>query len=178
MVSQVRKYPSCHYTIEYSDTRISTVSVCPTIARPCWMRRRRRPESWKKPGNASVPFCQKILNDCPLAHINPHLRFGFIFFLPVDRSLKLKEARGEAAKEIDSLKSKREEEFKEFEQQHSGNTDSQQKALEEETKKQIEVIKAEFNKNKTKVVSDLLAKVTDVKPELHQNYKLGIHQLK
>jgi len=94
------------------------------------------------------------------------------------RSQKLKEARGEAAKEIDSLKSKREEEFKEFEQQHSGNTDSQQKALEEETKKHIEVIKAEFNKNKAKVVSDLLAKVTDVQPELHQNYKLGIHQSK
>jgi hypothetical protein len=35
----------------------------------------------------------------------------------IDRSQKLKDARGEAAKEIESLKSKREEEFKEFEQQ-------------------------------------------------------------
>ncbi|POV97304.1 hypothetical protein PSHT_14649, partial [Puccinia striiformis] len=90
---------------------------------------------------------------------------------------KLKDARGEAAKEIESLKSKREEEFKEFEQQHSGNTDSQQKVLEEETKQKIELIKSEFNQNKAKVVSDLLSKVTDVHPELHRNYKLGIHQL-
>ncbi|KAI9620836.1 hypothetical protein H4Q26_013506 [Puccinia striiformis f. sp. tritici PST-130] len=93
------------------------------------------------------------------------------------RSQKLKDARGEAAKEIESLKSKREEEFKEFEQQHSGNTDSQQKVLEEETKQKIELIKSEFNQNKAKVVSDLLSKVTDVHPELHRNYKLGIHQL-
>ncbi|KAA1094970.1 H(+)-transporting V1 sector ATPase subunit G [Puccinia graminis f. sp. tritici] len=76
-----------------------------------------------------------------------------------DRSQKLKDARGEAAKEIETLKSKREDEFKEFEQQ-------------------IEVIKSEFNKNKAQVVSDLLSKVTDVQPELHRNYKLGIHQLK
>ncbi|KAA1118876.1 H(+)-transporting V1 sector ATPase subunit G [Puccinia graminis f. sp. tritici] len=95
-----------------------------------------------------------------------------------DRSQKLKDARGEAAKEIETLKSKREDEFKEFEQQHSGNTDSQQKVLEEETKQKIEVIKSEFNKNKAQVVSDLLSKVTDVQPELHRNYKLGIHQLK
>jgi hypothetical protein len=43
---------------------------------------------------------------------------------------------------------------------------------------QIETIKSEFNSNKAKVVSDLLSKVTDVQPELHQNYKLGIHQIK
>ncbi|OAV92648.1 V-type ATPase, G subunit [Puccinia triticina 1-1 BBBD Race 1] len=91
------------------------------------------------------------------------------------RSQKLKDARGEAAKEIEALKAKREQEFNEFQQQHSGNTDSQQKVLEEETKQKIEVIKSEFNKNKAQVVSDLLSKVTDVQPELHRNYKLGIH---
>ncbi|KNE98129.1 hypothetical protein PSTG_08592 [Puccinia striiformis f. sp. tritici PST-78] len=103
--------------------------------------------------------------------------FSCSYLLCLQAGAKLKDARGEAAKEIESLKSKREEEFKEFEQQHSGNTDSQQKVLEEETKQKIELIKSEFNQNKAKVVSDLLSKVTDVHPELHRNYKLGIHQL-
>lgn len=92
------------------------------------------------------------------------------------RTQRLKDARGEAAKEIEALKAKREDEFKQFQLQHTGNTDSQQKILEEETQKQVEVIKTNFNKNKSRVVEDLLHNVTNVKPELHRNYKSGIHQ--
>ncbi|KAA1137061.1 hypothetical protein PGTUg99_002520 [Puccinia graminis f. sp. tritici] len=77
-----------------------------------------------------------------------------------NRSQKLKDARGEAAKEIETLKSKREDEFKEFEQQHSGNTDSQQKVLEEETKQKVS------HREKTLSIVFFISSKTIIKPSL------------
>jgi len=69
------------------------------------------------------------------------------------------------------MKAQREKEFKEFEQEHSGDSNVFQKEIEEEAVKSLEQIELSFSKNKDSVVTKLLERVVQVKPSLHQNYK-------
>merc|ERR1712093_736029 len=87
------------------------------------------------------------------------------------RTQRVKDARGEAAKEIEAYKTKVEREFQAIEQEHSGDNDAAQSELDKQTEQQIESIKADFGKNRQAVVDKLLERVTEVQPELHKNYK-------
>merc|ERR1712144_65477 len=78
------------------------------------------------------------------------------------RTQRVKDARGEAAKEIEAYKAKVEREFQAIEQEHSGDNDAAQSELD----KQTEPIKADFGKNRQAVVDKLLERVTEVQPEL------------
>ncbi|ORY92428.1 H+-ATPase G subunit-domain-containing protein [Leucosporidium creatinivorum] len=86
------------------------------------------------------------------------------------RNQRIKDARGEASKEIDELKAKKDAEFKEFEQQHSGDSSTSQGEVDKATEEMLAKINASFDENREKVVAQLLDRVVQVKPELHRNY--------
>ncbi|EKD17106.1 vacuolar ATPase [Drepanopeziza brunnea f. sp. 'multigermtubi' MB_m1] len=81
-----------------------------------------------------------------------------------DRTKRVKEARDEAKKEIDSYKKTKENEFKTFESEHtSGNKKAEEDAGKDaETK--IKEIKGAGQKGQDAVIKDLLKAVFDVKP--------------
>ncbi|KAF8705298.1 V-type proton ATPase subunit G, partial [Rhizoctonia solani] len=86
-----------------------------------------------------------------------------------DRTQKLKDARTEAAKEIEAYKKQKEEEFKSLEGQRAGNTSNAQDAVDKDTEAKIAAINDAYAKQKDGVVQKLLDRVVLVKPELHRN---------
>ncbi|KAK9898409.1 V-type ATPase [Cystobasidium minutum MCA 4210] len=87
------------------------------------------------------------------------------------RTQRVKDARGEAAKEIEAYKSKQEAEFQAFEKEHTGDNDALAAELDKQTDSQLDDIRAQFGRNKQSVVDKLLERVIDVEPSLHRNYK-------
>jgi len=85
------------------------------------------------------------------------------------RVQRLKDARSEAAKEIDALKQKKNQEFQNFEKTHSGSTDEIRKTVNDETKGKIEEVRQLFNKNKDEVAKKLVATILNVNPVPHRN---------
>ncbi|KAK4334059.1 V-type proton ATPase subunit G [Rhodotorula toruloides] len=78
------------------------------------------------------------------------------------RNQRLKDARGEASKEIEQLRAKKEADFKEFENQHSGDSSSSQDEVNKATQEALAKIEASFEENREKVVKDLLERVVQV----------------
>jgi len=87
------------------------------------------------------------------------------------RVKRLKDARAEAAKEIEELKAKKNAEFAEFEKTHSGSTDENAAKANLETEQKLREIETDYNNNKDKVVKQLVDSVLNVKPKIHGNYK-------
>ncbi|KAG8711686.1 H(+)-transporting V1 sector ATPase subunit G [Ceratobasidium sp. 394] len=85
------------------------------------------------------------------------------------RTQKLKDARTEAAKEIEAYKKQKEEEFKSLEGQRAGTTSTAQDAIDKDTEGKIATINDAYAKQKGGVVEKLLDRVVLVKPELHRN---------
>ncbi|KAF9921510.1 H(+)-transporting V1 sector ATPase subunit G [Linnemannia zychae] len=85
------------------------------------------------------------------------------------RTQRLKDARSEAAKEIDELKAAKNEAFKNFEQEHAGSSDQTSQRVEIETEQKRVQIEAEFNKNRGAVLEKLLDTVFTVEPKIHPN---------
>lgn len=113
---------------------------------------------------------------------------------PADRTQKLKDARSEAAKEIEEIKANKEKEFKAFQQevrsffdlealwkrkadqssllfflQHEGSQSNTQSAVDKDTEAKLKTINEAFEKNNKNVVDKLLQRVTETKAELHRN---------
>lgn len=114
---------------------------------------------------------------------------------PPDRNQRIKDARGEATKEIEELKAKKDAEFKQFEShvrpfsrspgrpcadarphpvpdrhQHSGDSSTSQGELDKTTTDALAKIKSSFEQNKGSVVDELLSRVVEVKAAPHRNY--------
>ena len=103
---------------------------------------------------------------------------------PTDRNQRVKDARGEAAKEIDAYKTKQEAEFDNFDKevrsrfpskdvfqdmhingghsQHSGDNDTMQASLDKSTDSQLDKIRTMFGDNRQAVVDKLLDRVIEV----------------
>ncbi|GAA5991310.1 hypothetical protein JCM11641_002819 [Rhodosporidiobolus odoratus] len=88
------------------------------------------------------------------------------------RGQRIKEARGEASKEIDALKVKKDKEFDDFEKQHSGSASSSQSDVDAATAAQLEHIQSSFDQNRSKVVDQLLERVVLVQAGLHKNLQV------
>ncbi|KAJ9052330.1 hypothetical protein DSO57_1028237 [Entomophthora muscae] len=87
------------------------------------------------------------------------------------RVQRLKDARSEAAKEIESLKQKKQTEFQSFEKKHSGSTEEVVKTIETDTKVKVKEVKQQFSKNKDVVAKKLIETVLNVSPKPHRNAK-------
>ncbi|CAG8572343.1 4802_t:CDS:2 [Diversispora eburnea] len=85
------------------------------------------------------------------------------------RVQRLKEARTEAAKEIEILKAQKKEEFELFEAEHKESSDLDK--VKADTEAIIVTINEAFVENKSKVTDRLLSVVTNVQPTIHKNFK-------
>jgi len=84
---------------------------------------------------------------------------------------RLKDARAEAAKEIEQYKQAKDEEFRAFESSHAGTTSSAQSAVDKETEENLQAITSSYERAKDAVVKKLLDRVIQVQPQLHRNLK-------
>ncbi|KAF9961584.1 H(+)-transporting V1 sector ATPase subunit G [Modicella reniformis] len=89
------------------------------------------------------------------------------------RVQRLKDARTEAAKDIDELKAAKNKEFEAFEQQHAGSSDQTSQRVEAETTQKRAEIEDAFAKNREAVLQKLLETVYTVEPKIHRNARIG-----
>ncbi|GAA5903832.1 hypothetical protein JCM8208_006592 [Rhodotorula glutinis] len=88
------------------------------------------------------------------------------------RNQRLKDARGEASKEIDALRAKKDKEFTDFEHEHSGDSSTSATEVQKQTDETLERIEATFASSRQAVVDDLLERVVQVDPKLHRNLQM------
>ena len=84
----------------------------------------------------------------------------------------MKEAKEEAAKEIEEYRKQRELQFQEQQRKFVGSKDDFSQKMQEETQKKIQQIERQVEDNKEVVIQKLLILIHDIKPELHQNVRL------
>ncbi|KAI8832868.1 H+-ATPase G subunit-domain-containing protein [Chytridium lagenaria] len=85
------------------------------------------------------------------------------------RVQRLKDARSEALKEIETLKAEKNKEFLNFEKQHSGSSDESFGKVNAETDIKIAEVKASYQKNKDQVIQKILTALVNVEPKIHIN---------
>jgi len=89
------------------------------------------------------------------------------------KNRRLKQAKEEAAAEIERFRAEREKGFREYEQKHMGSRDDVAVRIENETKEKIVEMSKDVGTHKEKVINDILQRIiSDVKPELHRNLRL------
>ncbi|KAJ3416517.1 H(+)-transporting V1 sector ATPase subunit G [Chytridiales sp. JEL 0842] len=88
------------------------------------------------------------------------------------RVQRLKDARTEAAKEIEVLKAEKQKEFLEYEKQYVGNTDDSYAKVNQETDQKLVEINEAFKTNQDLVFRKLLEAVVNVDPKVHINAKV------
>lgn len=86
-----------------------------------------------------------------------------------DRVQRLKDARTEAAKDIESLKALKQSEFQSFEKSYLGSSDESVAKVTADTDVQLKTVEATFAKNKGKVLEKIMEQVVKVNPEVHIN---------
>ena len=86
------------------------------------------------------------------------------------KTKRLKQAKEEAAAEIEQFRAECEKNFKSKQQAEMGNDDFQ-KRITEEADKKLEEMAGEAEMNKGKVITRMLELVYDIAPELHENFR-------
>ncbi|CAK9782086.1 V-type ATPase [Cutaneotrichosporon oleaginosum] len=87
------------------------------------------------------------------------------------RVQKLKDARTEAAKEIEEYKAQKEAEFNKFESEHTSHKSTSQSTIDESTKKQLAEVEDSMKKNRGAALQKVVDRVLSVEPKLHPNLK-------
>ncbi|KAI8618715.1 H+-ATPase G subunit-domain-containing protein, partial [Chytriomyces sp. MP71] len=82
------------------------------------------------------------------------------------RVQRLKDARAEAQKEIESLKGEKQKEFAGYEQKFSGSSDDSFTKVTADTDRKIVEIDAQCKQNKDLVIERMLAAMMNVKPQV------------
>lgn len=87
------------------------------------------------------------------------------------KAQRLKEAKEEAAKEIEDYRKERESHFQEQQNKFKGSKDDFTTKISAESDQKLQDIEKDVQANKEKVISRLLELVYDIQPELHRNSK-------
>ncbi|KAI9355416.1 H+-ATPase G subunit-domain-containing protein [Zopfochytrium polystomum] len=85
------------------------------------------------------------------------------------RVQRLKDARAEAAKEIEALKAEKNKEFADFEKQFSGSADDSYGKVNAETDAKLAEIAEVYKKHKALVIEKMIAATVKVEPTVHVN---------
>ncbi|CAG8578729.1 11490_t:CDS:2, partial [Ambispora leptoticha] len=88
------------------------------------------------------------------------------------RVQKLKDARTEAAKEIEALKEQKNAEYKDFAAKHVGSSGQSVAKVTADEQDKLKEIETAVEKNRSLVTERLLAAVTKVEPRMHRNFRL------
>ncbi|KAI9469903.1 MAG: G subunit of V-type ATPase [Benjaminiella poitrasii] len=87
------------------------------------------------------------------------------------RVQRLKDARSEAAKEIEELKAQKNIEYQNFVAQHSGESDQSLSKVDQETEAKIQEIREAAEKNKEEAIQKIMKAITNVETKAHENYR-------
>ncbi|KAI7907282.1 G subunit of V-type ATPase [Cokeromyces recurvatus] len=88
------------------------------------------------------------------------------------RVQRLKDARSEAAKEIEELKAQKNIEYQNFVAQHSGESDQSLSKVDQETEAKIQEIREAAEKNKEIAIEKIMKAITNVETKVHKNYQV------
>ena len=108
--------------------------------------------------------------------LNDLSEFVFLYF-HTGKNQRLKEAKEEAAREIEDYRKQRDSQFQEEQKKFHGSKDDFQQKMKEETEEKLITIQQEVHDHKEQVIERLLSLVYDIKPELHINYREGKGQM-
>lgn len=89
------------------------------------------------------------------------------------KNRRLKQAKEEAQAEIEQYRLQREKEFKAKEAAALGSHGSCSSEVEKETREKMTVLQNYFEQNRDEVLDNLLAFVCDIRPEIHENYRIN-----
>ncbi|XP_027978899.1 V-type proton ATPase subunit G 1-like isoform X1 [Eumetopias jubatus] len=89
------------------------------------------------------------------------------------KNWKLKQAKEAAQAEIEQYRLQREKEFKAKEAAALGSHGSCSTEVEKETQEKMTILQAYFQQNRDEVLDNLLAFVCDIRPEIHENYRIN-----
>ena len=88
------------------------------------------------------------------------------------KTRRLKQAKEEAQEEIEKYRLEREKQFKEFEDKYMGSKEDVAARIDKDTKAKIEEMNKQVASNKSQVTQKLLELIFNIKPALHQNYRI------
>ncbi|ODM88967.1 putative V-type proton ATPase subunit G [Orchesella cincta] len=83
----------------------------------------------------------------------------------------LKQAKQEAQAEVEKYRQRREEAFKAFESERMGSKAGLEDRIEQDTIQKLEAMRIQVEQHEDEVITSLLERVCDIKPELHRNYR-------
>ncbi|XP_011853879.1 PREDICTED: V-type proton ATPase subunit G 1 isoform X2 [Mandrillus leucophaeus] len=88
------------------------------------------------------------------------------------KNRRLKQAKEEAQAEIEQYRLQREKEFK-AKEAALGSHGSCSTEVEKETQEKMTILQTYFRQNRDEVLDNLLAFVCDIRPEIHENYRIN-----
>ncbi|XP_039104874.1 V-type proton ATPase subunit G 1-like [Hyaena hyaena] len=89
------------------------------------------------------------------------------------KNRRLKPAKDAAQAEIEQYRQQREKEFKVKEAAALGCQGSCSTEVEKETQEKMTILQTYFQQNREEVLANLLAFVCDIRPEIHENYRIN-----
>lgn len=89
------------------------------------------------------------------------------------KNQRLKEAKEEAAREIEDYRRQRDQQFQDEQKKFHGSKDDFEQKMKKETEIKLRTIEGEVSEHKEEVIQRLLTMVYDINPELHINYREG-----
>ncbi|XP_004401930.1 PREDICTED: V-type proton ATPase subunit G 1-like [Odobenus rosmarus divergens] len=89
------------------------------------------------------------------------------------KNRRLKQAKEAAQAEIEQYRLQREKEFKAKEAAALGSHGSCSTEVEKETQEKKTILQAYYQQNRDEVLDNLLAFVCDIRPEIHENYRIN-----
>ncbi|XP_043736719.1 V-type proton ATPase subunit G 1-like [Cervus elaphus] len=89
------------------------------------------------------------------------------------KNRRLKQAKKEAQAEIEQYRLQREKEFKAKESAALGSHGSCSTEVEKDTQEKMTILQTYFRQNRDEVLDNLLAFVCDIRPEIHENYRIN-----
>uniref|UniRef100_A0A5F4WA06 V-type proton ATPase subunit G n=1 Tax=Callithrix jacchus TaxID=9483 RepID=A0A5F4WA06_CALJA len=89
------------------------------------------------------------------------------------KNQRLKQAKAAAKAEIEQYHLQREKEFKAKEAAALGSHGSCSTKVEKETQEKMTILQTYFQQNRDEILDNLLAFVCDIRPEIHENYRIN-----
>ncbi|ELR50187.1 V-type proton ATPase subunit G 2, partial [Bos mutus] len=93
--------------------------------------------------------------------------------LQTRKARRLKQAKEEAQMEVDQYRREREQEFQSKQQAAMGSQGNLSAEVEQATRRQVQGMQSSQQRNRERVLAQLLGMVCDVRPQVHPNYRIA-----
>uniref|UniRef100_H0XZJ5 V-type proton ATPase subunit G n=1 Tax=Otolemur garnettii TaxID=30611 RepID=H0XZJ5_OTOGA len=92
--------------------------------------------------------------------------------LKTRKARRLKQAKEEAQMEVEQYRREREQEFQSKQQAAMGSQGNLSAEVEQATRRQVQGMQSSQQRNRERVLAQLLGMVCDVRPQVHPNYRI------